>query len=1067
MDMDTGDSGNVPLQSRPETAEEEIEQDECSKSIASIATVEAGSNTASRSNSATVSYDHNSERNSRETGDGSRDISAPSTRQQTQQQRRSSRCGAAAVHPTPIGLAVREAFVFRTTPDVPDGSEGQPAGTYTIDENPSYLEDSTAGLPGGLHKAQDATSLPDTETLMFRDGRRRIDMVLVYEEEELGVMTEAEMLRRERRRVFQENLLAAGLELELEGKEMAFDQKTFFLKIHIPWKALTRYAEVMNLKMPTKGLKYVARMPRSVNRVSHNRNRISHCSFLETEKEEESETPGFPFKFKKMFEYNHNRIAKEPSFYEASYSKDQEEQFVVKERELFYTSAQRSLVVWQVMMRTKYDESEKCGIRRLLNNKTYLAAFPLHEGKYAHDASSGYIFDRRLLYLEWASLSCWYKKQPFWLIKKYFGDKIGLYFAWLDFYTKMLIPAAIVGLLCFLYGAATLYSNDNVPSLEICNMSGPGNITLCPHCDKACPFTRLYQSCTFAKLTYLFDNPATVFFAIFMSFWATTFLELWKRRQAVIVWEWDLQNAEEDEEPRPEFETSVKTFRINPVTHEKEPYLPTWSKAWRLLATTSVVFLMVVVVMGTVLGTIIYRIALITVFHSSGGFFSTHAKIFTSVTAAVINLTIIMILTRLYQRIATLLTNLENPRTQTEYEDSYTFKIFVFQFVNFYSSLIYIAFFKGRFYKYPGDKEARRDAFQRLTLDVCDPAGCLSELCIQLAIIMIGKQCFNNFLEIFLPKLRNWWRKRYHISNTKDLERSYTRWEEDYHLEDSGRLALFEEYLEMVIQYGFVTLFVAAFPLAPLFALLNNIGEIRLDAYKMLTQARRPLAERVEDIGAWYGILQGLTYTAVVSNAFVIAYTSDFIPRMVYKFVYSPDNTLTGYIDFSLSEFNTSDFQKDMIPDDDGNPNTPPPETCQYRGYRNNATSEGPYGLSAVYWHVFAARLAFVVVFEHIVFALTGIMAYAIPDIPQEVQTQVKREKLLEKERKYEIGLKAAGSPSNFRDREDGSKLQGRLQLPPLLPPGTARESNNWWARRVSKVRDVSTSLAALNKTTT
>lgn len=69
-----------------------------------------------------------------------------------------------------------------------------------------------------------------------------------------------------------------------------------------------------------------------------------------------------------------------------------------------------------------------------------------------------------------------------------------------------------------------------------------------------------------------------------------------------------------------------------------------------------------------------------------------------------------------------------------------------------------------------------------------------------------------------------------------------------------------------VLQYGFVTLFVAAFPLAPLFALLNNIAEIRLDAYKMIKEARRPLAERVEDIGAWYGILRGVTYVAVVSN---------------------------------------------------------------------------------------------------------------------------------------------------------------------------------------------------------
>lgn len=59
------------------------------------------------------------------------------------------------------------------------------------------------------------------------------------------------------------------------------------------------------------------------------------------------------------------------------------------------------------------------------------------------------------------------------------------------------------------------------------------------------------------------------------------------------VWEWDLQFTEEDEEPRPEFETSVKTFRINPVTKEKEPYLPTWNRALRFLATGVTVLFMV------------------------------------------------------------------------------------------------------------------------------------------------------------------------------------------------------------------------------------------------------------------------------------------------------------------------------------------------------------------------------------------------------------------------------------------------------------------------------------------
>ena len=40
------------------------------------------------------------------------------------------------------------------------------------------------------------------------------------------------------------------------------------------------------------------------------------------------------------------------------------------------------------------------------------------------------------------------------------------------------------------------------------------------------------------------------------------------------------------------------------------------------------------------------------------------------------------------------------------------------------------------------------------------------------------------------------------------------------------------------------------------------------------------------------------------------------------------------------------------------------PPTCQYRGYRNSPEHENKYGLSPQYWHVFAARLAFVVVFE-------------------------------------------------------------------------------------------------------
>ena len=61
----------------------------------------------------------------------------------------------------------------------------------------------------------------------------------------------------------------------------------------------------------------------------------------------------------------------------------------------------------------------------------------------------------------------------------------------------------------------------------------------------------------------------------------------------------------------------------------------------------------------------------------------------------------------------------------------------------------------------------------------------------------------------------------------------------DYCLVDNE--GLFQEYLEMVLQFGFITIFVAAFPLAPLFALLNNWVEIRLDAQKFVCETRSVL----------------------------------------------------------------------------------------------------------------------------------------------------------------------------------------------------------------------------------
>ena len=74
----------------------------------------------------------------------------------------------------------------------------------------------------------------------------------------------------------------------------------------------------------------------------------------------------------------------------------------------------------------------------------------------------------------------------------------------------------------------------------------------------------------------------------------------------------------------------------------------------------------------------------------------------------------------------------------------------------------------------------------------------------------------------------------------------------------------------MVIQFGFIMLFVVAFPLAPLFALANNVLEMRLDAAKFLRHYRRPVPRRARDIGIWGRILEALARISVMTNVCIL-----------------------------------------------------------------------------------------------------------------------------------------------------------------------------------------------------
>merc|ERR1719162_2431938 len=83
--------------------------------------------------------------------------------------------------------------------------------------------------------------------------------------------------------------------------------------------------------------------------------------------------------------------------------------------------------------------------------------------------------------------------------------------------------------------------------------------------------------------------------------------------------------------------------------------------------------------------------------------------------------------------VAVVLNNIENHETNTEYEDMLIAKVFIFQFINSFGSMFYIAFVKNA------------------VGDVCKEGDCLGELRTALSIIFVTRLVVGNIQEIAIP----------------------------------------------------------------------------------------------------------------------------------------------------------------------------------------------------------------------------------------------------------------------------------------------------------------------------
>ena len=69
-----------------------------------------------------------------------------------------------------------------------------------------------------------------------------------------------------------------------------------------------------------------------------------------------------------------------------------------------------------------------------------------------------------------------------------------------------------------------------------------------------------------------------------------------------------------------------------------------------------------------------------------------------------------------------------------------------------------------------------------------------------------------------------------------------------------------------------------------------------------------------------------------------------------------------------------------------------------YRDFRESAE---PYEQTSLFWNITAARLAFIIVFEHLIFFTIYLMQWLVPDVPQTIQNKIDHERFIDQRERW------------------------------------------------------------------
>ncbi|KAL4814951.1 calcium-activated chloride channel-domain-containing protein [Aspergillus spinulosporus] len=376
-------------------------------------------------------------------------------------------------------------------------------------------------------------------------------------------------------------------------------------------------------------------------------------------------------------------------------------------------------------------------------------------------------------------------------------------------------------------------------------------------------------------VTWWYMGPYSITFAVGNCLWAVVFVEYWKIRETDLSLRWQVKGVGALKVTRNKYVWD-KEVR-DPITGEMVQVFSPYKQFLRQLLLIPFASVASLALGGLIVVTFAMEVFISEVYTGS-------LKGYLEFLPTIVFSLCLPSITGLLTSIATRLTKYENYRTQDQYDLAQTAKQFVMHFITAFLPTILTAFVYVPFGAtiVPYLDVTHRTEKQDFHVDSARLQQEVIYLSMTGQVVDFGTEVVLPYVQrVVWQKWRDYQSRREAVQCRRRVSSATNQVllddpEEREFLSrvrneaDADEYNVHEDTLEMCVQFGYLTLFGASWPLVALGFLLNNWLELRGDFFKLSLECQRPPPIRADSIGPSLQGLEVLSWLGTLSTAAIV-----------------------------------------------------------------------------------------------------------------------------------------------------------------------------------------------------